>query len=146
MNEMAMQNQFVSQGNNSTKRQSDQMRHSRGEWSNQMVETSRTIDQNVVGLNPNLNGNSRKLQNLRKTRYGNNLGKSSETQKSYRGPVLKNGIGLSQNITLGSGIMPHSPQAQTGKMNVQNKFSAHGRDFTPQKTINSTHHASNSAN
>ena len=75
------------------------MRSSRGDWNNQIVpvESNRTID-NTVGLNPNLSGNNRKLQNIRKTRYVNNghQAKSNENQKSYRGPVHKAG-GISMN-------------------------------------------------
>jgi hypothetical protein len=95
-----------------------------------MVESNRTIDNpaglfdrsgtitNSIQLNQNLSGNGRKLQNLRKTRYNGNTGKSQENQKSYRGPVHK-GMSL-QAQQIGNLVTASSPQH---KMNVSNKFS-----------------------
>ena len=71
-----------------------QMRTSRDHWN--QIDASRTIEHGThgtVGLNPNLS-QPRKLQNLRKTRYG---GKETAGQKSYRGPV-KNNVGIMGSI------------------------------------------------
>jgi hypothetical protein len=109
------------------------MRSSRGEWNNIVpLESNRTLDN---GINNNAtHGQKRQLQNLRKTRYTNNIasGKSTEGKQSYRGPVLKASL---QHPTGHVNMMPSSP----GTTKASAKFNNQMRDITPQKSINSNH-------
>ena len=144
------------------------MRNSREQWNtgNQKLsqhESNRTIDHNTlggVGINQQLSSghNQRKLQNIRKGRYNNtNTNKTlaggpgaanttngsssiiNDVQKSYRGPVIKNGLHISQQLTINSasnggiiGSLPNSTKNQLS--NVQNKFG--NRDLSPKNIMN----------
>ena len=82
---------------------------------------------------------------MRKTRYNNNKAGTSHNagntigdSKSYRGPVIQNGLHISQQLSIGNsghgniiGSLPNSTKNQI--TNVTNKFN--NRDISPKTVI-----------
>ena len=77
---------------------------------------------------------------MRKSRYnpaGANVGnKSSDANaNTYRGPVLKNGLHISQQLAVGHGMGSMPGSTKNSINHVQNKFS--NRDQSPKHQQNS---------
>ena len=113
------------------------MRSSKEQWTNQMqnYDSSRTIEANfqMSGQMPQ----QRKLQNFRKSSYNQQQTKPNEGQKSYRGPVLKNGLQINAKMPAQGQLMGSLPNSTKNQIvTVQNKFQ--NRDVSPNKMMGNT--------